>query len=272
MSPRSARRYGKFAWLLRPIFSQLSHVGITDAGDAAIWHQLGLPPERITHTGSIKFDQAASAPPPPGQVAHLQGLLKRAGWDACRVLLAASTHAGEERLLADTCRQLRQTFPQVRLLAVPRHVERAGEIQAELAAAGFSSFKRTDLETALPEGPVDVLIVNTTGELRAWLPLAEVVLIGKSFYGQGGQNPAEGIAAGKAVVCGPHMENFSALMTLLLKAGGLLQVSGEEELVPTLGDLLSRPAEAAVHAQRGQAALDAHTGATLRTATILENL
>jgi 3-deoxy-D-manno-octulosonic-acid transferase len=115
----------------------------------------------------------------------------------------------------------------------------------------------------------DVLVVDSTGELRDWQALAEVVIIGKSFLAKGGQNPVEAIAAGVPVLTGPHMENFSALMTLLRSADGVAQTDELPGLAVQLRKILADPAVAQAMARRGKAALARHAGATPRTAEVL---
>ncbi len=114
-----------------------------------------------------------------------------------------------------------------------------------------------------------MLLVDATGELRAWQHHATVVVVGKSFIGIGGQNPAEAVMAGKPVLFGPHMENFAPLVRLLLASGGAVQVADFAELERRLGEVLRNPAEATRLAQAGAGALRAHEGATSRTAAAL---
>jgi 3-deoxy-D-manno-octulosonic-acid transferase len=129
--------------------------------------------------------------------------------------------------------------------------------------------RRSEVATA---AATDCLLLDTTGELRDWYTAATIVFIGKSLTARGGQNPVEAIIADRPVVFGPHMENFAALADDLVAGGGALQPDGELALTDTLRDLLrDAPArERLVH--RARAVLDAHRGATDRTAQLLESL
>jgi 3-deoxy-D-manno-octulosonic-acid transferase len=264
LSPRSERRYRKVAWLIKPIFSLLNRVFVQEPEDVGRWQNLGLEADRIVCTGSIKFDMAGDMEP-LDQVAQLRDLLTGMGCGQNRpVLLAASTHAGEEIALAKVFLQLRTAVPDLFFIVVPRHVERTMEIETALRDLGLKVARRSagHGDTVAP----DVLLVDTTGELRAWQHLATVVVVGKSFLATGGQNPAEAVMAGKPVVFGPHMENFAALVRILLGKKGAVQVAHFEELHAGLLNLFQHPEEAARLARSGREALQAHEGATQRTA------
>ncbi|MCB1226538.1 MAG: hypothetical protein KDK99_12050, partial [Verrucomicrobiales bacterium] len=135
LSDRSARRFAKAARLIRPIFSQLSQVLVQEPEDAARWHPLGVPPDRVHTCGSIKFDPEGAAPDPE-KIAQLGTLLQNTGITPEQPrLLAASTHAGEELALARLLAQLKTQprWKDLRLLLVPRHVERTPALLDELA-------------------------------------------------------------------------------------------------------------------------------------------
>ena len=174
-------------------------------------------------------------------------------------MLAASTHDGEEVLIAEAVRKA-GGFP----LIVPRHAERRHTVVRELEARGWQCVLRTDGE--LPETLKDNVcyIADTTGELRDWTALADVAVIGKSFLADGGQNPAEAVACGVPVLTGPHMENFDALVQLLEGVDGITRCD-EERLADVLKEMLDNPLLAHAQSSRAQVALKAHFGATART-------
>ncbi len=264
LSPRSEKRFRRFASLISPVFQMLSRVCVQEPEDVERWISLGVDRERITFTGSIKYDPQGSEPD-PAQVHAFTAMLQALGFADRPLLLAASTHAGEERELALIFQSLAVKHPSLGLLIVPRHYERGPAIEAELQALGLAPLRRSQS----PAGHTDVLIIDSTGELKAWQELATVVIIGKSFLAEGGQNPAEAVMAGKPVVLGPHMENFIPLVSLLLNAGGAIQVPGLAELEPALDTLLTDPARRHALAQAGRTALMRHQGATTRTAQLL---
>jgi 3-deoxy-D-manno-octulosonic-acid transferase len=279
LSPRSEQRYARALPLVRPVFSMLSQVFVQEPEDVDRWARLGVARDRIRHVGSIKYDIAGQSEP-LGQIAQFGTLLKNAGWNAGDpVVLAASTHAGEEVAIAEIVSRLRSSIDRIRLILVPRHAERAAQIESQLRDAGLGVVRRSSLgggaaaSDVAPAGsigePPGVLLVDTTGELRAWQHHATVVVMGKSFIGTGGQNPAEAVAAGKPVLFGPHMENFAPLVRGLLAAGGAVQVADFAELEGRLAELLRDAALAARLAAAGAGALRGHEGAAARTVDAL---
>ncbi len=268
LSPRSARRYLKFRWFVGPIFRLLEQVLVQEEADVDRWQSFGVDPARIHLTGSIKYDPDGAAVS-ESKVEELRQLLGRAGVLPTQpVLLAASTHAGEEVEIGRVFQRLREAVPNLALLIVPRHVERRAEIVAGLQAIGVRAALRSDAAGRV-DSAAPCLIIDTTGELAAWQHHATLVVIGKSFLANGGQNPAEAPLARKPVLFGPHMENFTPLVDLLLRHGGARQVADFDELATASRELLLAPAAAARMANAGNGALVAHHGATLRTVRLL---
>ncbi|MEN3940889.1 glycosyltransferase N-terminal domain-containing protein [Prosthecobacter sp. SYSU 5D2] len=264
LSPRSERRFLKFGFFIKPIFGLLHQVLVQEPEDVRRWTGLGLPPERVHHTGSIKFDPQGAAPD-VAQVQALRAVLETAGITSNQpTLLLASTHPGEEILLAQMTLRLRQKHPSLALLIVPRHVERAAALMQELTAAGLQPQCRSHIQA-----PTLDLLIDTTGELRAWQELATLVVVGKSFLATGGQNPAEAVMARKPVLFGPHMENFQALIDLLLVRQGAVQVPDVVALETSLNHLLDDPAQRQTLGDNGHAALSLHEGATAKTVDLL---
>jgi 3-deoxy-D-manno-octulosonic-acid transferase len=262
LSPRSGRRYAKFKWFVEPIFALLDKVCVQFPDSVERWQAIGARPEAIVLTGSVKYDEPATK---PGRSAELRAVAERC-WPGAwpELILGASTFPQEEVMLGKVMLELRAEFPNLKLILVPRHVERAAEVVSDLNALGLKTVRRTASE--IPEEEPDVLLVDTTGELRDWQQLPSVVVIGKSFYSTGGQNPVEAIAAGTPVLTGPKMENFSLVMKLLLEAKALSQLDGPDALCAAVRDVLRNPDKARLGPQRGQQALAPHRGAAKRTA------
>lgn len=260
LSPRSEQRFRRFGALVRPIFRMLDQVLVQESADKQRWTALGVAPERVHHTGSIKFDPQGSGVSLT-QIGGLRAVLISAGITPDKaIFLAASTHPGEEALLSGVFLRLRQRFPDLTFLVVPRHVERAAAILAELRGLGLEP----QLRSAVSKFS-DCLIIDTTGELRAWQCLATFVVVGKSFLSTGGQNPAEAVMAKKPVLFGPHMENFDALVDLLLSRQGAIQVPDAAALEKSLATLLIDPLACDQLGEAGHAALQVHEGATEKT-------
>lgn len=271
LSARSEQRFHRFGFFIRPVFGLLDLVLVQEEADRARFAALGVAPECLERTGSIKFDPAGAAAD-PAQVATLAELLARGGLRPDQpVLLLASTHPGEEVLLARVWQRLRARFADLALVVVPRHVERADTLVRDLAGLGLQAVRRSTAGAADFDlgGGAAVLLVDSTGELRAWQCLATAVIVGKSFLATGGQNPAEAVMAERPVLFGPHMENFEALVGLLLAAGGAVQVADAAALETALSDLLADAGRRARLGAAGRAALEAHAGAGNRSAELL---
>ncbi len=276
LSPRSEKRYLKFQDVIQPVFSLVNGATVPYEADVSRWAALGIPEDKIKVTGSIKFDDLDVSGTNEAQKSALQDWLNREGFPVnARVLLAGSTHPGEEKYIAEVAGELQKQIPDLALIIVPRHAERGEEIRTELRASGFSPvLKNTtkapsvgvDSET---ENSMPVWVANTTGELRSWYQLAEVVVIGKSFLSRGGQNPVEPVLAGKPTVVGPSMENFTDVINDLLAIKGLQQVQGREELLSVLTELFKDPASGKSMAARGIEAMELHRGATKENATFI---
>ena len=265
VSPRSARRYRRFAPVLRAVTRHLQAIGLQEKSHAALWKHLGVPSQRLHLTGSVKYDPAGER----RQDRDFRPVLAGFGFDpGDPILLGGSTHEGEEEILADSLRILRKQCPAARLLIAPRHVERTAKIAASLARTGFRVARRTETHT----GPApDILLLDTTGELPDWYACADAVFIGKSLRGSGGQNPVEAILAGRPVLFGPQMQNFAALREALLSAGGAVEIHDANDLAAETVRLFTDPSHRAKLVENAGVALQPHHGATVRTAGLVEN-
>ena len=261
LSPRSEGRYRKVRGITSLLFSRLTALGAQNANDKGRFGGIGVNEDIITVTGSIKFDVLGDTPAEPR--AEFRELLATISGGK-PVVLAASTHAGEEALIATAIRQA-GAFP----LIVPRHAERRADVVKDLTAAGFTPVLRTagTLPSPLPDNLC--YVADTTGELRDWTALADVAVIGKSYLARGGQNPVEAIAARVPVVFGPDMTNFADLVTLLNAENSVWQCE-KEQLADTLSRVLTDKAEATARCERAYNALHVHSGATGRSVQLVE--
>ncbi len=262
MSPRSERRYRRLAGIVGPVFSLLDRIAVQEADDIARWTAIGTHTDLIVHTGSLKFDPGTAT---PSRLRPEFAAMLDAFGHAHPVVLVASSHAGEEKLIAST---LLDSLPGIRLVVVPRHAERRREVLADLGSLGVHGVLSSSFQASEIQGP-SCLVVDSTGELRDWTAHADVVVIGKSFLGKGGQNPAEAILAGKPLVFGPHMENFEPLASHLVKADAAWYVSTPDKLRTIVRSIVDNPSEASLRTSRARKVLDEHAGATERTLDLL---
>lgn len=263
MSPRSARRFTRFATWLRPFYQLLDGVAIQESGDASIWEILGVSTSRIHHTGSLKFDPGSGARP----VFHtgFQEMLDPFG-KGRRIVLAASTHPGEDAWIAEA---IHEAVPDALAVLVPRHAERRLEVMADLQRAGFAVKLRSSVSKSTAEhDTLTVFVIDSTGELRDWTAHADVIIMGKSFLSTGGQNPCEAILAGKPVIVGPHMENFQPLVRQLIATGGCISVQDQAGLSAAILAALD-PLRSAKMTRNASDILAIHDGATRRILELL---
>jgi 3-deoxy-D-manno-octulosonic-acid transferase len=239
LSERSYRGYRRFGFLFKSIFASFSGIGAQNESDAGKLKQLGCRPEAIQVVGSLKFDAAKLEERRLLDVPTL--LAQLAVPPGAPLLVGGSTHAGEEALLAEQCQRLRARFPDLFLILVPRHFERSKDVGRELSARGIKFAFRSELmnHTQFAPGEIDCLIVNTTGELKYFYEHATVIFIGKSLTAEGGQNPIEPGALGKAMVFGPNMQNFEAVVKAFLQEDAAVQVQDAAELEKALGEVLA---------------------------------
>jgi 3-deoxy-D-manno-octulosonic-acid transferase len=261
LSPRSERRYAAVRRWIGEILCLIDPVGVQEPDDLGRWENVGIPRGHLHLTGSIKFDPADAVLPQRRD--EFAAMLDAFGADR-QVVLAASTHGGEEGWIAEVVARLDAA---VLLVVVPRHAERRAEVKADLEAAGFEVVLRSAFSP--PRDPRRAcLLVDSTGELRDWTAHASALVIGKSILGHGGQSPIEAVLAGVPVICGPHMENFAALMGLLESADAVSRIADKQGFELALRRVLRDPAAAG--ALRARDALERHAGATLRSVGMLE--
>jgi len=269
LSERSYRGYKRFAFLFRPLFAAFTGVGAQNEADAARLRELGCRPEALQVIGSLKFDTAKVDERRALDVPAMLGQLGVP--ESAMLLVAGSTHRGEEAVLADVFLRLRERFPGLFLVLVPRHFERGKEVGRDLESRGVKFIYRTEVtaSTQLAPGRVQCLLVNTTGELKYFYEQATVVFVGKSLLGQGGQNPIEPGYLGKAMVFGPHMENFAAVAESFVTGHGAVQVKDAAELERALGELLADEGRRTELGRNARAVVKANTGAVQRTVDMI---
>jgi len=235
MSDRSFRGYSRFRWLFSPVLRLVDCFCVQGDRDRKRYLALGVAPDRVLTTGSAKFDVALKAPGNPEQAALI---LRTAGMSATDlILLGGSTWPGEEDILLDYFKEARTRHPGLKLVLVPRHAERRDEVAGAIQRRGLRFIQRSAGMKAQEGLFPDVLLVDTTGELKHLYTAATVIFVGKSLIQHGGQNLIEPAACGKPVVVGPNMENFADITDEFKAWGGLIQVSDGADLVRALDKL-----------------------------------
>lgn len=261
LSHSSEKLLKRFWSWISPMYLMIDRFGVQGKEDAMRFFSLGINEGSICITGSIKFDPIAATEPQKRR--EFESILKPIAKDR-RIILAASTHDGEELFIA---KALEQT-PYF-LVLVPRHAERSTEVIDSLRSAKRKPWLRSQ---GIPPCDLnfDCLVIDSTGELRDWTAHADLVVIGKSFLAVGGQNPAEAILAGVPVITGPHMENFEPLHTQLQEKCGVCQVSSASEMALKVETLMRDSAECQAMCQRAREVLQQHQNATVRSIELIE--
>jgi 3-deoxy-D-manno-octulosonic-acid transferase len=271
LSRRSEERYRRLRLLVRPVLQEVALVFAQDSTDVVRLGRAGFAPESIFNLGSLKYDVAALGVADDTDIATWWD---RTGWNVSTlVLLGGSTHPGEEEVLARVYLRLRERWPALRLVLAPRHAERGGAIRDLCDRMGLRTVTRAQLAAAtasLANGhSPEVLVVNSTGELRSLYKRATLAFVGKSLRGQGGQNFIEAAPVGTPIVVGPNMQNFEVLTREFLRRDAIVQVTDEFELERTIEKLFASEKERRELGGRGREAFAANLGAARRTAQVI---
>jgi len=267
MSKSSYRGYRKLRALTADVLRRIDPICVQGDVDAQRLIGIGAPPDNVHIMGTVKFD-VAQRDPAGEEVA--QDVMRKIHLPSNSVvLLGGSTWPGEEAVLCDLFKTLRQNHPDLFLVLVPRHVERAGEVVQTLEEQGLSYVRRSQVDTLDTAQRPDVLFVDTTGELRNFYSVAHIIFVGKSLAEHGGQNPIEPAMYGKAVVVGPNMENFPAVMEEFTRKEAVVQVKDQKALGQMLAQLIEDPVERHALGQRAARTVEQNRGVIERTVELL---
>ncbi|NOU35431.1 MAG: 3-deoxy-D-manno-octulosonic acid transferase [Kiritimatiellaceae bacterium] len=247
ISDSSFKGYMALRPFTRRLLALINPVCMQGRQDAERIIAMGARPETVKTPGTAKYD----LPPPEANAgAVARAVLKKISIpENALILLGGSTWPGEEEALCKIYKTLRTQHQNLFLVLVPRHAERRNDVAEAIRSQGLSLVLRSQMAGGAAKS--DVLVVDTTGELMSFYAAADVVFVGKSLCEHGGQNPIEPALFGKAVVVGPNMENFPAVMDDFLSANAIRQVTDVQALEKTVAELLADPS---ARAQLGQTA------------------
>ncbi len=241
LSEKSLKKYLKYPQFSLDIFSHISKIAAQYESDKDNFVKLGLSPEKIILTGSIKFDIEVSESIKIQQNKMRETWLLKSDGNKRPVWLAGSIHPAEFEDILQTHQLLLNFFPDLLLIAVPRHPEKFDELKKLSENFKLSFISRTD--DLVPGENIQVVVGDTMGEMLLFFALADIAYIGGSLIERGGHNPLEAIACGTPVIMGPHYYNFSDVCDILLKQRVLKIVDTPEDLALTMKQLLSNKAE-----------------------------
>ncbi len=267
LSDKSVGRYAKIKKLVCSITACFDALLMQSEEDARRMEQIGGEPGRIQVTGNLKFD--INPPHPSGS--EIQSLRVQFGLEGKpkEVLVAGSTHPGEEEDILRALKFLKERFPKFTLILAPRHPERADEVEKLIEQWGFTSIRRSLMK---PDASYqrDVFLIDTVGELSRLYQLGQVAFVGGSLIPKGGHNVLEPAILEKPVIFGHFMHNFRDSAELLLSSDGGVLVKSGPELPLILEQLYLNPQEANQRGKKGAAAVRANSGATLKTLAAIE--
>lgn len=265
MTPRSLPRYRAASFLLRPALRALDAVLAQSEADAERFRAVGVPAAGIRVAGNTKYDRS----PARHEDAAATGALVKLEWTQAPLFVAGSTHPIEEEALLAAFDAASKIFPNLRLVAAPRHVERAAQAAAALGATGRRVLRWTELG-ALPAADADVLVLDAMGVLPAFWPKAAAAFVGGTLVAVGGHNLLEPAAAGVPVLFGPHTGHVEYPALALERSGGGRRVADGLALGAALEELLLDPARARAAGAKARETAGRLRGASLRTLAALE--
>ena len=260
MSQRSFPRWRRVSGTISALLDKFDICLAQSKTDAERFSALGS--RNVVTTGNLKFD----VPAPPADPLKLERLM--AMTRGRPIILAASTHPGEDEILCEVHRTLSGFFPSLLTVIVPRHPDRGPAIARMIAASGLQPGLRS-LDD-LPSAATDVYVADTLGELGLFYRLAPIVFMGGSLVEHGGQNPIEAIKLDASIVHGPHVYNFGELYAALDSGGGARRADTREALVKQLGQLLADPAARTALNAASSRVVDELGGALEKTLSALE--
>lgn len=260
MSQRSFPRWSRMSGTISALLGKFEVCLAQSKVDAERFMALGS--RNIVTTGNLKLD----VPAPPADPARLERLMSVTRGRP--IIVAASTHPGEEEILLEAHRTLAGFFPSLLTVIVPRHPDRGEAIARTVAASGLHAGLRSHED--LPTATTDIYVADTMGELGLFYRLAPIVFMGGSLVPHGGQNPIEAVKLGASIVHGPHVFNFADVYEALDRAGGARRADNKEALVKQLGQLLADPEARDVAVAASTRVVVQLGGALKRTLTALE--
>ena len=268
LSEKSARGYARFSGLTRPMLQDLTFALVQQANDAERFYALGLTPEKTQITGNIKFDISLDE-----QLQQKSHQLKL-DWDISQqrlVIIAASTHQGEDEIILDAFSKVRAAnnpfCKSARLILVPRHPERFDSVAQLIQQSGWKMIRRSRAESLTD---ADVLLGDTMGELMLLYGVSQIAFVGGSLVERGGHNFIEPAAWSLPLQSGEYLFNFSEVSTLMQNANALVVAKSSDELANEWIHLLS---DEDLRNKRGQAAYQVvvnNRGALRKTLEVIE--
>ncbi|MFZ0482339.1 MAG: 3-deoxy-D-manno-octulosonic acid transferase [Desulfobacterales bacterium] len=268
LSKKSFIGYKRLGLFAKQVFLNFFHICTQSLEDAVRFQELGVPNDRITITGNVKFDgthqiRGSQETDRLRQSLHIQ--------NARKVFLAGSTHPGEESILLDAFSKIKDHEDDLLLIVAPRNPERAGSVSRMFDSAGFSVGLMKELNKISSGKRLDVIIIDTIGLLKKLYAIADITFIGGSLVNCGGHNPLEPAAFSKPIIFGHDMSDFADISRMLLDAGGAVRVKDAKDLYNALVLLLENDKSASEMGRNALGVLTANKGAVEKTIQVIKD-
>ena len=240
--------------------------------DAQRFRDLGISSERVFVTGTMKYDNIPT---------HTNENSKNELADLFRIkdndliLIGGSTHEGEEEILLRIFERLSKTYPNLRLIIAPRHIERTRDVSRLIEKKGFTPVLKTSVDSSnysWQNSKKEIILIDTVGDLEKIYALSDYVFVGKSLVPSGGQNMMEPAGLGKPVIFGPHVFNFKEEVGMLLRNEAAKMVETEDELCGTIEFFIKNPEAAKEMGLRAQGVVSEKRGATEKNMDIIREI
>ncbi|TWU45595.1 3-deoxy-D-manno-octulosonic acid transferase [Novipirellula aureliae] len=264
LSEKSASGYHRFGPFTRRTFARLSWVGCQNEHNAERFRRCGTVANRITITGSIKFDDA----PTSRETMEVRSRKEWANIDPWhRIWVVGSTQPGEEKMALDVYQTLRHEHTELRLILVPRHPERFDAVAKLVESSGLNVRRRSAAKISHEKdwNTDTVILVDTIGELRHWWGVSQIATVGGSFADRGGQNMLEPAGYGSAVSFGPDTRNFKEIANQLVVNDAAVRVADQAELTQFVRRCLTNIPAAEELGMNAQRLIHSHQGASSKT-------
>lgn len=267
LSDKSFKGYKRLSPFSDRIFGKFSHICAQSPEDRRRFRRLGVLPERLTWVGSLKFEGEIRAIPDVGLRKIRKTLFIP---DHRRIIVAGSTHPGEEAMLAQAFFKLKKREKDLSLILVPRNPDRADEILSIFEGSNFNAVRYQDLlQGKAPSQASDVVVIDLIGLLKDLYAVADIAFVGGSLVPFGGHNPLEPAGFAVPVFFGPHMGSFREISKMLLSAGGALQVRDEDELYRSFSGLFNDEQRREAQGLRARGVLEKNRGALSKTLDLI---
>jgi 3-deoxy-D-manno-octulosonic-acid transferase len=264
LSERSAKSYRRFSNLTHQVLSAIDHIAAQHQSDAERFIELGLKPERVSVTGSIKFDLDL-----PADLQEQATQLRSSLGVHRPVWIAASTHEGEDEIILQVHQNLLKLYPQTLLVLVPRHPERFDRVAQLCRTLNLQVVRRQLSEDCQPS--TQVYLGDTMGELLLLYGSADIAFVGGSLVAVGGHNPLEPAALGLPILCGPHIFNFEDITQRLIAEHACTQVQNHQQLYTEIQRLIEDPSLRQSMGRKASHFVDANRGSLEKINTIVKS-